>query len=881
MIGPEQARIRSFKVVPSLPQPLEPLLDIAHNLWWTWHPEAVELFVRLDRELWREVGYNPVRMLGRCSQERLDEAARDEGFLNSLLRVAQKLKADLRITPWLQKSQEDLGHFTIAYFCAEFGMAECLPIYSGGLGCLAGDHLKSASELGLPLVGVGLMYRHGYFQQYLNAEGWQQEYYADLDLANLPLTQVTDAQDKPVSIMIDMPGRQLHVGVWKVHVGRIDLYLMDTNLPENERDDRMITGQLYGGDMEMRIKQEIVLGIGGMRALRTMGIEPDVCHMNEGHSAFLALERIRTLVAKHDISFDEAREFAAAGNVFTTHTPVSAGIDRFPPEMIQRYFKGYHETLRLDLEGLLALGRENVFAKNEFFSMAVLAVRTASWCNGVSKLHGSISRNMWRSIWPGLPEDEIPITHVTNGVHARTWLSAELIATFDRYLGSRWQQDPTDQTVWGLVNEVPNEELWRVRERCRQHLTVWARRRLRQQLEARGTDAALARKHAEALRPDALTIGFARRFATYKRANLLLRDPQRLTAMLESTDRPIQFIIAGKAHPADRGGKDLIKQIVHFARDSDAGHRIVFIENYDMHVARFMVQGCDVWLNTPRRGMEASGTSGMKAAINGVLNCSVLDGWWDEAYESDLGWAIGRGETYADLESQDQIESHALYDLLEKQIIPQFYDRDEHDIPQTWVAKIKRCISILAPQFNTNRMVQQYAEKLYLPSLVRARMLGDQSLGRSVALSHLKRHMRHQWSKLAIEEVQANTGSPMGVRDSLSVDVIAFLGELQPQELAVQAYYGLLDNEGRIPDGKTLDLAYDQDLGQGRHRFTGSVPTSTSGRHGFAIRIVPGGRMFERVAEPGLIYWEHEPPAAPPSPVASAKPEPEPAAAHA
>jgi starch phosphorylase len=857
MLSPELACIRSFDVIPALPEALKPLLDIAYNVWWTWHPEAVELFVRLDRELWQRSNHNPVKMLGMCSQATLDEAARDEGYLTSLSRATNNLKRHLERQPWHMRNHSDLGNFTIAYFCAEFGLTESLQIYSGGLGCLAGDHLKSATELGLPLVGVGLLYRRGYFQQYLNADGWQQEYNPDLDFSNLPLSPMKTADGKQVKVDVDLPGRKVVIALWKCAVGRVPLYLLDTNLPENQPSDRDITGQLYGGDMETRIRQEIVLGIGGVRALAAIGIEPDICHMNEGHSAFLALERIRMLIQRHNISFDEARQAAAASHIFTTHTPVPAGIDRFPPEMIHRYFRGYNEALRLDIEGLLALGRENVFSKNEFFSMAVLAIRTADWANGVSALHGEVSRNMWQSIWPRVPIDEVPITSVTNGVHARSWLSADLINSFDRYLGDRWHNNPSDQTVWQAIMEVPDEELWRVHERRRQRLIIWARRKLREQLEARGSNPDQVRAACDSLSPTALTIGFARRFATYKRGNLILRDTQRLLRMLADTKRPIQFLIAGKSHPADGGGKDLIRQIVQFAAASPNGHKIVFLENYDIHVARYLVQGCDIWLNNPRRGMEASGTSGMKAALNGVLNCSIRDGWWDEVHDNEVGWSIGRGENYANPDTADDVESRALYDLLEKQIIPLFYDRDDQNIPHGWVARMKQCIAKLAPEFNTNRMVSEYAEKLYFHALQRTRMLRDNKLAGAVELAHRKDKLRNNWGKLNVESVEADTAAPRGVREELPLSAVVNLAGLSPQDVRVQVYVGPVDNDSRIADGQACDLVYDQDLGNGRHRFHGAVAAAQSGKHGFALRIVPGGPMFDHVVEPGLIYWEN------------------------
>ncbi len=859
------ARVRTFEVIPSLPEPLRPLLELAYNLWWSWHPEAVELFIRLDRELWRDTHHNPVLMLGQISQQKLEAAARDEGFLTTLGNVTARLKRHQTRPAWHQRNAPELEGKTIAYFCAEFGITECLQIYSGGLGCLAGDHLKSAAELGLPLVGVGLLYRHGYFQQYLSADGWQQERIPNLDFANLPVEEVRDATGETVRVVVRLPGRDLHVALWKATVGRITLYLLDTNLSANRADDRDITSQLYGGDMEQRIKQEIVLGIGGLRALEAIGIVPDVCHMNEGHAAFLALEHIRRLIAKHNVSFDEAREQAAASHVFTTHTPVPAGIDRFPPSVMENYFRDYVPDLKLDMEGLLALGRENVFNKHEAFSMAVLAIRCARFANGVSKLHGEVSRDMWQGIWPGVPKEEVPIGHVTNGVHARTWLNPDLILLFDRYMGARWQDQPTDQSVWNEINDVPDEELWRIHERRRQRLIVWARRMLKQQLEARGVAPEIVRSQADGLSDSALTIGFARRFATYKRGNLILRDAERLKRLLTNTQQPIQFLIAGKAHPADGGGKQLIQQLVQFSASCDAGHRIVFIENYDMYVARYLVQGCDIWLNTPRRGMEASGTSGMKAAMNGVLNCSILDGWWDEAAETTLGWSIGRREDYDNTDTADDIESRALYDLFEKQIVPLFYQRDEYGVPREWVARMKKCIATLAPAFNTNRMVSEYAGKYYAPAARASAALAVDGLKPAVALNRQKNRLRQQWHRVKVAAVKATIDTPLGVNEQRAVEVHVELGELTPAEVRVQAYCGRLDTDNQLVNARAIDLKHTLDQGNGKHTFQGNVGSTASGRHGLAVRVLPGGEMLTGQTEPGLIAWETQSTPQPPT----------------
>ncbi|MBI1368810.1 MAG: alpha-glucan family phosphorylase [Planctomycetes bacterium] len=859
MLSPQQARIHPFKVVPSLPEPLEPLLTIARNLWWAWHPEAVELFMRVDGDLWRQTKHNPVRLLGSCPQDRLEELARDESFLSAIKRVEEELNDHLKTDGWFQRNFPDANDCCVAYFCAEFGLTECLQVYSGGLGILAGDHLKSASELAVPLVAVGLLYRNGYFQQYLNADGWQQEFYPELDFTNLPIRPVHDADGHQLTVSVDLPGRKLNIAVWEAKVGRTRLFLLDTNLPTNEGDDRGITSQLYGGDMELRIKQELVLGIGGLRALTAMQIKPSVLHMNEGHAAFLALEHIRVLIEKYNLTFDEARQSAAASHVFTTHTPVPAGIDRFPPEMIQRYFKDYHSSLKLDMEGLLALGRENVANRNEFFSMAVLAIRTSDGANGVSKLHGEVSRDMWANIWPKLPNEEVPIGHVTNGVHARTWLSPDLIWLFDRYLSRNWKFKPNDQSVWDGIKQIPDEELWRIHGHRRQRLVHWLRRTHKEQMERRGASSAELGAIDELFDHKALTIGFARRFATYKRANLLFRDPERLMRILGSKDRPVQIVIAGKAHPADTQGKELIRQIVHFARENGASTRVVFIENYNMHVARYLVQGVDVWLNTPRRGMEASGTSGMKAALNGVLNCSILDGWWDEAWAKDVGWAIGRGEAYSNYDYQDQVESQSLYDLLEKQIVPMYYDRDGNGLPRMWIKWMKNTMRAMSPVYNTNRMVADYVQKYYLPAHRRTRKLTADGLKGGVELSHYISNLHQHWGQVRIQEINANTGKPLGVRQPMNVIAKVNLGDLAPADVRVQIYYGPLDVEGRIQGGTCVDMSQTNDLGAGVHEYTGSFAVDNSGKHGMAVRVIPGNPAMATPFIPGVIAWDNEP----------------------
>ncbi|MGB7156600.1 MAG: alpha-glucan family phosphorylase [Tepidisphaeraceae bacterium] len=849
--------IRTFQVFPDVPQPLLPLLELSRNFWWVWHPEAVDLFRRLDRDLWDKVYHNPVKLLGSIPQATLASAAQDDGYLAHLNRVHESFKQHLDEEGWFHEHHRETS-LLAAYFSAEFGIHESLPIYSGGLGILAGDHLKSSSEIAVPLVAVGLLYRNGYFQQYLSADGWQQEAYPELDFYNLAVEEMKYTDGTPIQVRVDMPENAVFAKVWRAMIGRIPLYLLDTNLPENSPADREITSKLYGGGTEMRIRQELVLGIGGVRALAAMNVAPTVFHMNEGHSAFLALERIRVLLeGKENLTFDEARQMVMATNVFTTHTPVPAGIDMFPPDMVLKYFKHYFPSLKLDEEGFLALGREDVTNKKQGFSMAVLAVRLADSVNGVSALHGDVSRHMWHNIWPQVPHHEVPIDHITNGIHTRSWLSQEMHYVLDRYLSNKWMSDPTEQSVWEGVMQIPDEELWRAHERSRERLVGWVRQILKDQLNRRGASYDELTAAEEVLDPEALTIGFARRFASYKRGALLLRDPGRLRALLENTKQPIQFVFAGKAHPADHEGKELIKTIVNFARNPNVRRRIVFLENYDINIARYLVQGVDVWLNTPRRGMEASGTSGMKAAVNGVPNCSILDGWWVEAYELDhnVGWAIGRGESYTDGNLQDQIESQALYDILEKQIVPLFYKRGVDNMPREWIARMKTCMRRLAPVFNTNRMVRDYAEKFYVPASVRGQALAADSLKRAIALAHAKDNLRGRWGGIKVVGVHASGNGHYKVGDTMQVEALVDTPGLAPADVRVELYAGPINAVGQIERPQARTMAYSKEMAPNRHLFTGQIDCSTSGRQGFAIRVLPGNTDMATPFEPGLITW--------------------------
>jgi starch phosphorylase len=853
----------TFRVIPSLPSRLERLRELASNLWWSWNHEAIDLFRRLDRDLWESTGHNPVLMLGTIRQERLEQVAEDDGFMAYCERVCHDFDQYMEGQgTWYRKAyagSAEADGTCIAYFSAEFGLTESLGIYAGGLGILAGDHLKSASDLGLPFVAMGLLYQQGYFRQYLNPDGWQQELYPENDFYNMPVTLERQLSGAPLTVEVEYPNRMVKAQVWRAQVGRVPLYLLDTNIADNRPEDRDITDQLYGGDHDLRIRQEILLGIGGIHALAALGLKPTVCHMNEGHSAFLALERICSLMQDNQLSFAEAREAAAAGHVFTTHTPVPAGIDWFHPDLVDHYFSFYYPRLGLSRHEFLGLGRMSPDDANGYFCMAILAMRLANKVNGVSRLHARVSQHMWQEIWPQVPEDEVPIIGITNGIHPRSWISHDMADLYDRYLGPRWIERPTDLSVWQRVMRIPDEELWRTHERRRERLVAFARRRLRDQLEMRGSNPSDLSQAEQVLDPEALTIGFARRFATYKRATLLFRDVERLARIFGSKDRPVQMVFAGKAHPRDNPGKELIRQIIHHARRDEFRNRIVFIEDYDMNVARYLVQGVDVWLNTPRRPHEASGTSGMKATANGALNLSILDGWWDEGYTPETGWAIGHGEEYApdQADYQDGVEANALYDLFEKEIVPLFYERGRDGLPRGWIAKMKAAMRDHAGVFNTNRMVREYTEQCYIPSTRRDRLLREDGLARAKALAAWKARVYKQWSQLRIEKISTEgpEDQELKVGDQLQVQAQIHLGALNPTEVTVELFYGRLNAEGLIVKGDTIPMLIAQSKGKGLYIFAGAITCATSGRHGYALRVIPHHEDLDSPFELGLILW--------------------------
>jgi starch phosphorylase len=849
--------VHTFYVLPSLPDRLAPLLEIARNLRWAWDHDAIELFRRIDDDAWKETNHNPVRMLGTVDQAKLEAAAGDDGFLAHLDRVSSELRAYIgEKSPWFKRRYTQAGQdLTAAYFSAEFGITECLSIFAGGLGILAGDHLKSSSDLGLPLVGVGLLYQQGFFSQYLNAAGWQQESYENNDFHNLPMTPV-----RGVRISVELADGPAFADVWKAEVGRVALYLLDTNIPENTPAHRDITDQLYGGDIEMRLKQEIVLGIGGYRALVQLGLRPSVFHMNEGHSAFLALEHIRRLMETRHLSFNEARVIAGAGLVFTTHTPVPAGHDRFDPQLMERYFREYAMRVGISWDDFLALGRVNPYDHGETFCMTVLALRLASFSNGVSALHGVVSRRMWSPLWPGVPLEEVPITHVTNGVHFRSWVSGEMNQLYDRYLGPRWRQEHRSPDLWKRVDTIPAEELWRTHERRRERLVSSSRRMLREQLRRRGAPKSEQDAAKECLNAEALTIGFARRFATYKRATLLLRDPERLARILNDPNHPVQIIFAGKAHPRDDAGKQFIRTIIEMARRPEFRRRMVFLEDYDMAVARSLVQGCDVWLNTPRRPLEASGTSGMKAMANGCLNLSILDGWWDEAWRSaekadgQPGWAIGAGEDYDNPDYQDQVESQTLYDLLEHEVVPAYYDRGPDGVPRRWVARMRDSLRMLAPEFNMNRAVIQYTD-VYLMAHQRCQAFSEEDGAHARAVAAWLDRVRRSWSGIRVEAIE-NGIRELTVNTRVPVRARIHLGPLTPDDVQVELFVGAVDASGEMSKPLAFQMKPTGEQHADVHVFeTIAAHAVTSGRSGYTLRVLPYHPDMPTALIPGLITW--------------------------
>ncbi|MGH9128133.1 MAG: alpha-glucan family phosphorylase [Acidimicrobiales bacterium] len=873
--------LRSFTVRVSLPPALGPLEELATNLRWSWDERTRDLFRWCDPAVWEEVGHDPVRLLSLLTPERLGALAGDSAFLAFLTEVRTDLRRYLDAPAWYQRRRAPAGS-GIAYFSPEFGIAEAVPQYSGGLGVLAGDHLKAASGLGLPLVGVGLLYRQGYFRQALSPDGWQTEVYPRLDPHAMAVRPV-----EGVTVTVELAQAPLVAQVWRADVGRVRLYLLDSDVDENDPYGRLVTDRLYGGDTEHRLRQEILLGIGGVRALAAVGEDIEVFHTNEGHAGFLGLERIRRLVTAEGLSFNEALEASRAGAVFTTHTPVPAGIDRFPRSSIERHFSLWCEECGVSIETLMELGHLPGESPGAPFNMAVMGLRLAGRSNAVSKLHGRVSRAMFAPLWPAIEVDEVPIESVTNGVHAPTWVSPEINDLVTRAVLPNWGQAEAED--WARVDAISDDQLWRAREQGRERLVGVVRGRLRASMASSEPETPW---WEDALDPRVLTIGWARRFAAYKRAPLLLSDPERLIALLTSADCPVQMVFAGKAHPADDPGKSMIRQLVQFSRETGVRHRIAFLEDYDIGLARSMYQGCDVWLNTPRRPLEACGTSGMKSALNGGLNCSILDGWWDERFNGDNGWAIASAEGYEDPSRRDAVEASSLFDLLERQIVPLFYERIG-GLPRAWVRRVKASLRSLGPSVEASRMVRDYTERFYDPAAQRGAALAGDGYRRARELAAWKARVRNAWPQVRVDWVEAD-GISVDLGSKRTVEAVVWLGSLGPADVVVQLVHGTVGGNEELTHLEVVDMApvppgsppvppvspgadfpsdpshpdgpatapppvapapAPTEAPQEGWLYRGTFACTSSGRYGFTVRVLPSHEDLVSPVEMGLAAW--------------------------
>ncbi len=850
--------IGKLSVFPKLPPQIGRLEDLAYNLWWSWEPDAQELFAALDSELWTAVNHNPVKFLRRVAQEELDAAANNTEYLAQLESVLAKFDDYMMANEtWFQRNHSDRIGDTIAYFSAEFGLHEALPIYSGGLGILSGDHCKAASDLGLPFIGIGFLYPQGYFTQRIDSDGRQQATYEKIDFSEVPARPAVGPDDKPLLIHVDLPGRTVYAKIWRIQVGRIPIFLMDTDVERNAPQDRELSARLYGGDREMRISQEFVLGIGGVRVLRALEIEPSVWHMNEGHSAFLGLERIRELVQSHRLSFDEAVEAVRADSLFTTHTPVPAGNDSFAFELVDKFFWQYWGQLGIDRERFIDLAKQDLGYATEY-SMTVLALRLSAFHNGVSELHGHVSRGMWQFLWPDTPASEVPIDHVTNGVHLKTWLAPELRNLYGKYLPQGWLDNVDAGNTWTSTNTIPDAELWAAHQARKDAMIDLVRTRVSEQFTRHGEGPQRINAASEILNPNALTLGFARRFATYKRATLIFRDEERLLRLLSDPERPVQIVFSGKAHPADEPGKGLIQHVYQLSLRPEFWGKIIFVENYDMNIGRHLISGVDVWLNNPRRPHEASGTSGEKAAASGVPNFSVLDGWWVEGFIDEgadkNGWSIGEERAYKDEETQDEADAIDLYSKLESEIVPLFYDRDANGLPAKWIQLMKNSIRTCGPQFSMARMVKDYTNQFYLPAGTAGKSYSADNFDCARQMSAWKRHLHEQWHSVRVQAVCPEDSLQIAVGDSLTLEAKVWPNGLPVAEMAVEIVAGLQDEDGTLVNPQVVPMTPNGSV-DGANLYTGQFYPETSGQLAIGIRVRPQRDELIHANEIGLSCW--------------------------
>jgi glycogen phosphorylase len=840
--------LRSFSVRARLPEPLWPLHDLAFNLRWSWDERSRDLFRWVDPQIWEASFHDPVRLLSLVGRQRLEALAADPAFMGFLGEMHDELARYQGAPRWFQ-NRGGSPLRAVAYFSPEFGIAEALPQYSGGLGVLAGDHLKAASGLGVPLVGVGLMYRNGYFRQHLNGDGWQEERYPLLDPHSMALELV-----KATTVTVELGEETLEAQIWLAQVGRVRLYMLDADVDANSDAVRSVTDRLYGGGTEHRIRQEILLGIGGVRALEAVGAPTQVFHTNEGHAGFLGLERIRKLVTGEGLTWSEAIEATRAGTIFTTHTPVPAGIDRFPRELMERYFSRWAEEVGISIDALMDLGHFPDEGRDEPFNMAVMGLRLAGQSNGVAALHGQTSRDMFQALWPPVPREETPISSVTNGVHGRTWVSSEMDDLLSKCVSPAWDEAGAEE--WAGIQSARDDEVWRVREQGREALINFVRERLKKSLVGSGLPATDLSWVDDVLDPRYLIVGFARRFATYKRATLLLSQPDRLRALLLDEQHPLQLVFAGKAHPADERGKEMISRIVSFSRDPAVRHRITFVEDYDISVGRALCQGSDVWLNTPRRPMEASGTSGEKAALNGALNCSILDGWWDEMFDGTNGWAIPSAESDIDDGRRDEIEADNLFEILERQVIPLYYDRRGGRLPREWVHRIKASLQSLGPKVLASRMVRDYVEDMYEPIARRAVRMSEDSYTPARRLAAWKEKVVAAWPEVQVIDVdQEHVVGPIDLGSVREVTARVDLGRLTAADIAVELIYGQVAVNDELTATAVATMELVGPAAGGPLSYRGSFPCEHAGRVGYTVRVTPAHPDLANPLEMGCVAW--------------------------
>ena len=845
-------------VNPQLPKRIEKLSEISNNLWWSWNTEFLRLFQRIDGDLWENSNKNPIKFLKHVSQERLENVAKDVNFLKEYDKIVEDFEGYMNSkSTWFTKKYPEEKDDLIAYFSAEYGLDQTIPIYSGGLGILSGDHLKSASDLGIPLVAVGLLYKNGYFNQKIDGDGNQQTEYNDIDLYDLPINPVKNDIGDDLIIYVKFPKRRLYLKVWSIKVGRVTLYLLDSDIEKNNPEDRDVTLRLYGGDQEMRIRQEIVLGQAGVELLtKYLKLKPTVYHMNEGHSAFLTLELMKNIIKDKQVSFDVAKDIASSKTVFTTHTPVPAGNDIFPLDLVEKYFKDFWPRLGLTREEFLRLGMKPGKELDNGFNMGILALKIAGKKNGVSKLHGAVSRELFGEIWPNIAANEAPIGYVTNGIHTCSWLAPRMKELFNKYLVPYWQDNMYQDQVWEKIRNVPNDKLWNIHNDRKVKLLRLVKDNTYERLRRSGYSYEDINEITSKLNPNALTIGFARRFATYKRATLIFKDLERITQILNNADRPVQLIFAGKAHPQDKEGQDLIRYIHQISMMPQFKGKIFLLENYNIAMSRYLISGVDVWLNNPRRPMEASGTSGQKASVNGVINFSVLDGWWAEGYTQNNGWTIGSNQEYDSYEAQDQADSQSLYRTLEEKIIPTFYDRDKNGMPTKWIELMKNSIITTGGKYSTARMLVDYTNNYYMPLCkLTKKYYGD--IDNVAAFNSWKKDLYTNWKDVKITQTENDLDNiTIDAGNKIEVACEVTLPNIDVDNITVQVYYGKILENGIVEDISIIPMELTEENPEERkYYYTAKIELTTGGNYGYTFRVMPKNEMILEPANLDLIKW--------------------------